>query len=135
MILSPTCIDHLRIGNLHPNTNIIIRGSRTLFFYKYLKIKRYYSMAFTSTTVDTTAYTKIGDNVSTITFQCQSGNPIVINYTATDSAPAATDPGYVYEMWQGEVKRTVTDLSNTASAAFVWARALTSNAVVVHEGA
>jgi len=91
-------------------------------------------MAFTSTSVDTTAYTKIGDNVTTISFQCQSGNPIVINYTATDSAPAASAAGYVYEMWDGEVKRTVADLSHEAGAAYVWAKALTSNAVVVHEG-
>ena len=44
-------------------------------------------MALASTEVTTSAYVKIGDNVSTITFQCQSGNPVVINFTATNSAP------------------------------------------------
>ncbi len=93
-------------------------------------------MALASTEVTTSAYTKIGDNVTTITFQCQSNNPIVINFTATDSAPTATSPGLVYKAFEGEMKKTVTDLSHVGSAAYVWARALTGqSATVVHEGA
>lgn len=93
-------------------------------------------MALASTEVTTSAYTKIGDNVTTITFQCQSNNPIIINFTATDSAPTATSPGLVYKVFEGEMKKTVTDLSHIGSAAYVWARALTGqSATVVHEGA
>lgn len=93
-------------------------------------------MALASTEVTTSAYVKIGDNVSTITFQCQSNNPIVINFTAADSAPTATDPGLVYRIFEGEMKKTVTDLSHVGSAAYVWARALTGeSATVLYEGA
>jgi len=93
-------------------------------------------MALAFTEVTTSAYVKIGDNVSTITFQCQSGNPIVINFTAADSAPAATDPGLVYKTYEGEMKKTVTDLSHISNAAYVWAKALTGDsAKVVYEGA
>ena len=93
-------------------------------------------MALASTEVTTSAYTKIGDNVTTITFQCQSNNPIVINFTATDSVPTATSPGLVYKAFEGEMKKTVTDLSHIGSAAYVWARALTGqSATVVYEGA
>lgn len=93
-------------------------------------------MALASTEVTTSAYVKIGDNTATITFQCQSNNPIVINFTATDSAPAATAPGLVYKHFEGEVKKTVTDLTHVGSAAYVWAKALTGDsAKVVYEDA
>ena len=93
-------------------------------------------MALASTSVSTSAYTKIGNNVTTITFQCQSNNPIVINFTAADSAPTATDPGLVYKTFEGEMKKTVTDLSHVSSAAYVWAKALTGDsAKVIYEGA
>jgi len=93
-------------------------------------------MALASTEVTTSAYTKIGDNVTTITFQCQSNNAIVINFTAADSAPTATSPGLVYKAFEGEMKKTVTDLSHVGSAAYVWARALTGgSATVLYEGA
>tara|TARA_B100002019_G_scaffold287182_1_gene298788 strand:+ start:170 stop:451 length:282 start_codon:yes stop_codon:yes gene_type:complete len=93
-------------------------------------------MALATIEVSPTAYTKIGDNVTTITFQCQSSNPIVINFTAADSAPTPTSPGLVYKTFEGEMKKTVTDLSHVSSAAYVWAKALTgSTAKVVYEGA
>jgi len=93
-------------------------------------------MAQASTEVTTSAYVKIGDNTATITFQCQSNNPIVINFTATDSAPAATAPGLVYKHFEGEVKKTVTDLTHVGGAAYVWAKALTGDsAKVVYEDA
>ena len=93
-------------------------------------------MALASTEVTTSAYVKIGDNTATITFQCQSNNPIVINFTATDSAPAATAPGLVYKHFEGEVKKTVTDLTHVGSAAYVWAKALTGDsAKVIYEDA
>jgi len=93
-------------------------------------------MALASTEVTTSAYTKIGDNVTTITFQCQSNNAIVINFTAADSAPTATSPGLVYKAFEGEMKKTVTDLSHVGSAAYVWARALTGeSSTVLYEGA
>ena len=93
-------------------------------------------MALASTEVTTSAYVKIGDNVSNITFQCQSGNPIVIWITSTNSAPTSTSPGLVYKTYEGEMKKTVTDLSFVSNASYVWAKSLTgSTAKVVYEGA
>ena len=93
-------------------------------------------MALASTDLTPSNYVLIGNNVSTITFQCQSGNPVVINFTATNSSPTATDPGLVYTTYEGEMKKTVTDLSHVSSAAYVWAKALTGDsAKVVYEGA
>ena len=93
-------------------------------------------MALASTDLTPSNYVLIGNNVSTITFQCQSGNPVVINFTATNSGPTATDPGLVYTTYEGEMKKTVTDLSHVSSAAYVWAKALTGDsAKVVYEGA
>lgn len=93
-------------------------------------------MALASTEVTTSAYVKIGDNTTSITFQCQSNNPIVIGITTNNVAPTATDPGLIYKHFEGEVKKTVTDLSHESSAAYVWARALTGGtATVVYEDA
>tara|TARA_A100001201_G_scaffold2342_4_gene5858 strand:- start:4711 stop:4992 length:282 start_codon:yes stop_codon:yes gene_type:complete len=93
-------------------------------------------MALASTEVTTSAYVKIGDNVSTITFQCQSNNPLVIGITSTNSAPTATSPGLVYKTYEGEMKKTVTDLSHVSGAAYVWAKSLTGDtAKVIYEGA
>ena len=93
-------------------------------------------MALASASVNTSAYTLIGNNVTTITFQCQSNNPIVINFTAANSAPSADSPGLVYKTFEGEMKKTVTDLTHVGSAAYVWAKALTGqSAKVIYEGA
>lgn len=93
-------------------------------------------MALASTSINTSAYTLIGNNVTTITFQCQSNNPIVVNFTASNSAPSADSAGLVYKTFEGEMKKTVTDLSHTSNAAYVWAKALTGrNAKVIYEGA
>ena len=93
-------------------------------------------MALATTEVGTDTYIKIGDNTATITFQCQSNNPIVINFTAANTAPSGAEPGLVYKAYQGEVKKTVTDLTHVGSAAYVWARALTgSSATVLYEDA
>ena len=93
-------------------------------------------MALSTTEVGSSTYITIGDNTATITFQCQSNNPIVINFTANNTAPAGTEPGLIYKAYQGEVKKTVTDLTHVGSAAYVWARALTGEtATVLYEDA
>mgnify|MGYP005703778823 FL=1 len=93
-------------------------------------------MALASASVNTSAYTLIGNNVTTITFQCQSNNPIVINFTAANSAPSADSPGLVYKTFEGEMKKTVADLTHVGSASYVWAKALTGqSAKVIYEGA
>lgn len=92
-------------------------------------------MALASTEVTPNSYVLIGNNVTTITFQCQSNNPIVIGIATTSSGIAATTPGLVYKSFEGEMKKTVTELSHDAGAAYVYAKALTGNAAkVVYEG-
>ena len=58
-------------------------------------------MALASTDLTPSNYVLIGNNVSTITFQCQSGNPVVINFTATNSNNS-NRPGLVYTDFEGD---------------------------------
>tara|TARA_E500000318_G_scaffold48744_1_gene45845 strand:- start:294 stop:575 length:282 start_codon:yes stop_codon:yes gene_type:complete len=93
-------------------------------------------MALASTEVTTSEYIKIGDDTATITFQCQSNNPIVIGITTNNVGPSSTSVGLIYKHFEGEVKKTVTDLSHESGAAYVWAKALTGGtATVVYEDA
>lgn len=93
-------------------------------------------MALASTEVTPSAYVLIGDNVSTITFQCQSNNPIVVAISTSNVGVATTAPGLVYKFPEGEMKKTVTDLSHEAGAAYVYVKALTGGAAkVIYEGA
>ena len=92
-------------------------------------------MALSRTNVTCDAWTKIGDNVTSITFQNQSSSPIEIEITAADSAPAITVHGVAYKTFEGEMKKALTELSFVSSPAYVWAKSITSDADVVHEGA
>ena len=91
-------------------------------------------MALAKTKIYQDAWTKIGDNVTTITFQNLGDTPVLIEYTAADSAPADAI-GTVYDRYEGEMKKTLTDLTFVSSPAYVWARAVTSSTTVVYEGA
>ena len=91
-------------------------------------------MALAKTAVTADQWTKIGDNVTSITFQNLGDTPVIIEYTAADVAPANAI-GTVYDRYEGEMKKTLTDLTYVSSPAYVWARAITSSSSVVHEGA
>ena len=91
-------------------------------------------MALASTDLTPSNYVLIGNNVTTITFQCQSSTPVVIGITTTAGITTST-PGYVYNRFEGEMKKTVTDLSHDSGAAYVYAKALTGTAKIVYEGA
>jgi len=90
-------------------------------------------MAIAQTTLTPSSWIKIGDNVTSITFQCISQFPIVVGITTTDSAPATTAPGLVYNQYQGEIKKLVADLSYETSPTYVWAKATSSYATVNYE--
>jgi hypothetical protein len=93
-------------------------------------------MALASTEVTPNSYVLIGNNVTTITFQCQSNNPIVIGISTLSSGIATDTPGLVYKFFEGEMKKTVADLSHDSGAAYVYAKALTGGAAkVIYEGA
>lgn len=92
-------------------------------------------MALASTQVTPSSYVLIGNNVTTITFQCQSSNPVVVGIATTSAGIATTSEGMVYERFEGELKKTVTDMSHESGAAYVYAKALTSTSKIVYEGA
>ena len=91
-------------------------------------------MALASTELTPSTYFLIGNNATTITFQCQSSTPVVIGITTTAGITTST-PGLVYNRFEGEMKKTVTDLSHDAGAAYVYAKALTGTSKIVYEGA
>jgi hypothetical protein len=86
-------------------------------------------MAFSKTTLPSSSWTLIGNNVSAITFQNIGQQQIYINVTATNVAPTAP-VGLVYDIFQGELNISPTTLSN-ALGRFVWARAVTGVGSVV----
>jgi len=65
----------------------------------------------TKTSIFQDAWTKIGNNVSSITFQNQSSTPFMIIITAADVAPNLTDIGMVYSRYEGELKKLLSDLA------------------------
>ena len=92
-------------------------------------------MALASTELTPSSYILIGNNVTTITFQCQSSTPAVIVISTTGAGIATSTDGLNYNRSEGEMKKTVTDLSHDAGAAYVYAKALTGTSKIVYEGA
>jgi hypothetical protein len=90
-------------------------------------------MAIAETSLTPNNWVKIGNNVTSITFQCTSQFPIVIACTNTNVALTSTAPGLVYNQYEGEVKKLVADLSYESSPVYVWAKARTSHGTVVYE--
>lgn len=92
-------------------------------------------MGLASTTLTPSNYVLIGNNVTTITFQCQSSTPVSIAVTTASSGIATDTIGLVYDRWDGELKKTVTDMSHDAGVAYVYAKAISGTAKIVYEGA
>lgn len=92
-------------------------------------------MGLASTTLTPSNYFLIGNNVTTITFQCQSSTPVSIAVTTASSGIATDTIGLVYDRWDGELKKTVTDMSHDAGVAYVYAKAISGTAKIVYEGA
>lgn len=91
-------------------------------------------MAIAETSLTPTEWIKIGDNVTSITFQCTSQFPIVVAVTASALGPSTyTAPGLVYNQYEGEIKKLLADLSYESSPAYVWAKARTSHGTVIYE--
>jgi len=90
-------------------------------------------MAIAEASLSTNNWVKIGNNVTSITFQCTSQFPIVIACTSTNVALTSTAPGLVYNQYEGEIKKLVADLSFETSPTYVWAKARTSHGTVVYE--
>ena len=80
-------------------------------------------MAFEKIPLATNAWTLIGNNVSTITFQNAGQQQIYVAVTTTNVAPTYT-VGILYDLFQGELKIATSALSNV-SGQYVWARPVT----------
>jgi len=92
-------------------------------------------MALASTDLTPSNYVLIGNNVTTITFQCQSTTPVVVGIATTSAGLDASIDGLIYNRFEGEMKKTVTELSHDSGAAYVYAKALTGTSKIVYEGA
>jgi len=90
-------------------------------------------MSIAQTSLTPNNWILIGDNVSSITFQCQSQFPVVIGITTSNVGLASTAPGLLYKQYEGELKRAVSDLSFETSPTYVWAKASSSYATIVYE--
>ena len=91
-------------------------------------------MALASTDLTPSNYVLIGNNVTTITFQCQSTTPVVVGIATTSAGLDASIDGLIYNRFEGEMKKTVTELSHESGAAYVYAKALTGTSKIVYEG-
>lgn len=78
-------------------------------------------MAVTEIALPAGSWTKIGDNVSDMTFQNAGQWPIYINFTSADSAPADT-VGFIYNTYEEEIKKTLTELTYVTTPTYVWAK-------------
>lgn len=90
-------------------------------------------MAIAQTTLTSNTWSLIGNNVTSITFQCISQNPIYIGITTNLVGLTSTAPGLVYNRLEGELKRPLTDLTYLSSPAYVWARSISSYGTVNFE--
>lgn len=92
-------------------------------------------MAFAKVEVDNKSWKQLGTgSTTTISFQNSGQNFLYINATATSSPPTET-VGLMYSSLTGELKKTVADMNAAGNAAYVWARAASSNTDVIYETA
>lgn len=88
-------------------------------------------MAFTEIVVSSDWKT-IGESVSEMTFQNKSPWPIEIAFTSGSSEPTE-ERSVTYLQFEGEEKKTISELSYIPGANYVWARCVTNrtNLVIV----
>lgn len=90
-------------------------------------------MAFVKIPVNKDDWTLIGGSVSTITFQNVGQYSVYINFTSGNTAPVDA-VGLMYGPREGELKKTLTDLTAVSSPDHVWAKTVShSGSVIVEE--
>ena len=90
-------------------------------------------MPIAQTSLTPSNWTMIGNNIDIITYQCSSTTPLYIGITSTSSPPVVTDPGLIYQRFEGEIKRSLTTLSYLTSPKYVWARAISAQSSVIYD--
>ena len=90
-------------------------------------------MAFNKIAINKDDWTLIGESVSSITFQNAGQYPVYINFTNGNTAPTDT-VGLMYGPREGELKKTLTDLTTVSTPDHVWARTVSyAGNVIVEE--
>ena len=90
-------------------------------------------MAYVKITLNKDTWTKIANNVTTITFQNASQYPFYVNFTSASNTSPTDAYGLVYGPWQGELKKSVIDMTTVSSPNYVWAKSISSNGSVIVE--
>ena len=70
-------------------------------------------------------------DVTAITFQVLT-TPVFIRFTTDETEPSASDEGILYQAGEGELNKSISDLTNLASADRVWARNATPDVARVY---
>lgn len=92
-------------------------------------------MAFEKIEITASEWTLVANNATTITFQNASQYPLYISFANSALANTETlgDAGLVYNAWEGELKKTVTDLTILAGAAYVYAKSASKDGTIIVE--
>jgi hypothetical protein len=90
-------------------------------------------MAYVKISTNKDTWTLIANNVTEVTFQNASQFPFYVNFTSAANTEPSDTFGLVYGPWQGELKRTVTEMTNVATPTHVWAKNISSNGAVIVE--
>ena len=90
-------------------------------------------MAYNKKNLNKDTWTLIANNVTTVTFQNASQIPFYVNFSANNSTVPTDIYGLVYGPWQGELKKTVTDMTTVTTPLCVWAKSISSNSAVIVE--
>lgn len=88
-------------------------------------------MSFVKIAVNKDDWTLIGESVSTITFQNAGQFPVYVNFTNGNTAPTDT-VGLMYGPREGELKKTLTDMTTLSTPDHVWVKSVsyTGNVIV-----
>jgi hypothetical protein len=89
-------------------------------------------MAYNKKNLNKDTWTLIANNVTSVTFQNTSQFPFYVNFTANTTPPVGLY-GLVYGPWQGELRKTTTDMTTVSSPNYVWAKSISSNTAVIVE--
>lgn len=89
-------------------------------------------MAFNKISVNKNEWTLIGESVSTITFQNVGQYPVFVNFTSGNTAPT-DEVGLVYGYREGELKKTLADMTEITTPDHVWAKSVSYTGSVIVE--
>ena len=89
-------------------------------------------MAFLKTDLNSTSWTLIGPNVTVMSFQNIGQSPIYISVTANTAPPSANTVGWLYDVYQAELKINPGSLVVNPGT-YVWARAVSNSGRIITE--